>query len=109
MLINLRISEIAVAKFPGGTQRWTRARARLDRRGYSPGGRGLEIKNRNGATRRTAPGRLEGFTAAGRRSREGVGFCESEDSYERGLAAFVGGTTTAYHFRSGAAALPLSL
>ena len=59
----------------------------------------------NEATRRIHGGGCP----VGRRSREGVGFCESEDSYERGLAAFVGGTTTAYHFRSGAAALPLSL
>ena len=46
--MNLRISEIPVAQFPGGTQRWTRARARLVEAVTQPGMR-----------------RLEGFTAAG--------------------------------------------
>ena len=60
-----------------------------DRSSYATGGEGLgnqewewgDASKRAWATRRIHGGRCP----VGRRSREGVGFCESEDSYERGL------------------------
>ena len=55
------------------------------RSSYATGGRGWEIKNGNEATSNRVWVTRRIRCPVGRRSRGGVGFCESEDSYERGL------------------------